>query len=62
MAALLDEGRVAGRADARGLAVTAKDLQMGIGTIPDSVLHYLTDKKDLGVHTEMFPTDSWNWP
>jgi len=29
-------------------------LQMGIGTIPDSVLHYLTDKKDLGVHTEMF--------
>jgi len=29
-------------------------LQMGIGTIPDSVLYYLTDKKDLGVHTEMF--------
>ena len=29
-------------------------LQMGIGTIPDSVLNYLTDKKDLGVHTEMF--------
>jgi acyl-CoA hydrolase/GNAT superfamily N-acetyltransferase len=29
-------------------------LQMGIGTIPDSVLHSLTDKKDLGVHTEMF--------
>jgi len=29
-------------------------LQMGIGTIPDSVLHYLEDKKDLGVHTEMF--------
>lgn len=29
-------------------------LQMGIGTIPDSVLHYLTDKKDLGIHTEMF--------
>ena len=29
-------------------------LQMGIGTIPDSVLQYLTDKKDLGVHTEMF--------
>jgi acyl-CoA hydrolase len=32
-------------------------LQMGIGTIPDAVLHYLGDKKDLGVHTEMF-TDS----
>jgi len=29
-------------------------LQMGIGTIPDSVLYYLTEKKDLGVHTEMF--------
>ncbi len=29
-------------------------LQMGIGTIPDSVLHYLTDKKDIGIHTEMF--------
>ena len=29
-------------------------LQMGIGTIPDSVLNYLHDKKDLGVHTEMF--------
>ena len=29
-------------------------LQMGIGTIPDSVLHYLADKKDLGIHTEMF--------
>ncbi|MEO1333997.1 MAG: acetyl-CoA hydrolase/transferase C-terminal domain-containing protein, partial [Myxococcota bacterium] len=29
-------------------------LQMGIGTIPDAVLTYLGDKKDLGVHTEMF--------
>ncbi len=29
-------------------------IQMGIGTIPDSVLYYLTDKKDLGIHTEMF--------
>lgn len=29
-------------------------MQMGIGTIPDSVLYYLTEKKDLGVHTEMF--------
>ncbi len=29
-------------------------LQMGIGTIPDAVLAYLQDKKDLGVHTEMF--------
>lgn len=29
-------------------------LQMGIGAIPDSVLRYLHDKKDLGIHTEMF--------
>jgi acetyl-CoA hydrolase len=29
-------------------------LQMGIGGIPDSVLRYLGDKHDLGVHTEMF--------
>lgn len=28
-------------------------LQMGIGGIPDAVLHYLEGKKDLGVHTEM---------
>jgi len=27
---------------------------MGIGIIPDVVLQFLTDKKDLGVHTEMF--------
>jgi acyl-CoA hydrolase len=29
-------------------------LQMGIGAIPDAVLACLTDKEDLGVHTEMF--------
>lgn len=29
-------------------------LQMGIGEIPDAVLLFLGDKKDLGVHTEMF--------
>jgi acyl-CoA hydrolase/GNAT superfamily N-acetyltransferase len=28
-------------------------VQMGIGTIPDSILASLIDKKDLGVHTEM---------
>jgi acyl-CoA hydrolase/GNAT superfamily N-acetyltransferase len=28
-------------------------LQMGIGTIPDSILASLADRKDLGVHTEM---------
>ncbi|MCU7493180.1 MAG: acetyl-CoA hydrolase/transferase family protein [Ignavibacteria bacterium] len=29
-------------------------LQMGIGAIPDAVLRFLKNKKDLGVHTEMF--------
>jgi 4-hydroxybutyrate CoA-transferase len=29
-------------------------MQMGIGAIPDAVLKYLHDKKDLGVHTELF--------
>jgi len=29
-------------------------LQMGIGAIPDAVLNYLQDKRDLGIHTELF--------
>jgi acetyl-CoA hydrolase len=29
-------------------------MQMGIGSIPDAVLNYLENKRDLGVHTEMF--------
>ncbi len=29
-------------------------LQLGIGGIPDAVLDFLDDKRDLGVHTEMF--------
>ncbi len=29
-------------------------LQTGIGAIPDAVLHQLTDRKHLGVHTELF--------
>lgn len=29
-------------------------LQLGIGAIPDAVLNFLTDKHDLGVHSEMF--------
>ena len=29
-------------------------MQMGIGAIPDAVLKYLYDKRDLGVHTELF--------
>ena len=29
-------------------------MQMGIGAVPDAVLKHLYDKKDLGVHTELF--------
>jgi acyl-CoA hydrolase len=29
-------------------------LQLGIGAIPDSILKCLDDRKDLGIHTEMF--------
>lgn len=29
-------------------------MQMGIGAIPDTVLKHLYDKRDLGVHTELF--------
>lgn len=29
-------------------------LQLGIGAIPDAVLLFLKDKKDLGIHSEMF--------
>ncbi len=29
-------------------------MQIGIGTIPDAVLKYLYNKKDLGIHTELF--------
>jgi 4-hydroxybutyrate CoA-transferase len=29
-------------------------LQVGIGGIPDAVLHCLVDRRDLGIHTEMF--------
>ncbi len=42
---------------ARNIADLIEDgstLQMGIGGIPDAVLLYLKDKKDLGVHSEMF--------
>ena len=29
-------------------------MQLGIGSIPNAVLKYLFDKKDLGIHTELF--------
>ena len=36
-----------------GLIPDGATLQLGIGAIPDAVLASLTDKKDLGIHTEM---------
>lgn len=41
----------------RNVARLIKDgatLQLGIGAIPDAVLQSLTDRRDLGIHTEMF--------
>lgn len=37
-----------------GLIEDGDTLQLGIGAIPDAVLMFLKDKKDLGIHTEMF--------
>ena len=37
-----------------GLIEDGSALQMGIGAIPDAVLSYLHNHKDLGIHTEMF--------
>jgi acetyl-CoA hydrolase len=37
-----------------GLIEDGSTLQMGIGNIPNAVLNYLDDKKDLGIHTELF--------
>jgi 4-hydroxybutyrate CoA-transferase len=37
-----------------GLIDNGSTLQTGIGGIPDAVLKWLTDKRDLGVHTELF--------
>jgi acyl-CoA hydrolase len=37
-----------------GLIEDGSTLQMGIGAIPDAVLRFLDNHKNLGVHTEMF--------
>ena len=37
-----------------GLIEDGSTIQTGIGGIPDAVLQYLTDKRDLGIHTELF--------
>ncbi|MGQ9826028.1 MAG: acetyl-CoA hydrolase/transferase family protein [Desulfotomaculales bacterium] len=37
-----------------GLIEDGSTLQLGIGAIPDAVLMFLGEKRDLGIHTEMF--------
>lgn len=37
-----------------GLIQDGDTLQLGIGAIPDAVLLFLKEKKDLGIHSEMF--------
>ncbi len=37
-----------------GLIPDGATMQLGIGAIPDAVLKYLYDKRDLGIHTELF--------
>lgn len=37
-----------------GLIPDGATMQMGIGAIPDAVLKHLFEKKDLGIHTELF--------
>lgn len=40
--------------NAASLIPDGATLQLGIGAIPDAVLLFLTGKKDLGIHSEMF--------
>lgn len=40
--------------NAASLIPDGATLQLGIGAIPDAVLLFLRDKKDLGIHSEMF--------
>jgi len=37
-----------------GLIPDGATMQLGIGAVPDAVLKHLYDRKDLGVHTELF--------
>src|SRR5512135_495151 len=37
-----------------GLIPDGATMQMGIGAIPDAVLNFLGEKRDLGIHSEMF--------
>ncbi len=35
-------------------------LQLGIGGLPNACARNLMDKKDLGIHTEMFTDSMWD--
>src|SRR5512139_261618 len=48
-----DVARAIGR-NVADLVENGSTLQMGIGEIPDAVLLFLKEKRDLGIHTEMF--------
>ena len=48
-----DEARKIGEYIA-ALVEDGATIEFGIGTIPQSVLEFLRDKRDLGIHTEMF--------
>ncbi|HEU4401257.1 MAG TPA: acetyl-CoA hydrolase/transferase C-terminal domain-containing protein [Candidatus Polarisedimenticolia bacterium] len=37
-----------------GLVEDGSTLQMGIGGVPDAILPFLMDRRDLGIHSEMF--------
>lgn len=51
-----DSGKVAPRIgkNVADLVPDGATIQVGYGSIPDAILAFLEDKKDLGVHTEMF--------
>jgi len=50
---LTDVEKVIGK-NCAGLVSDGDTLQLGIGALPDAVLLSLKDKKDLGIHSEMF--------
>ena len=43
-----------GKLIAENLVEDGATMQLGIGSVPDAVLSYLTGHKDLGIHSEMF--------
>ncbi len=50
-----EKDMIIGRAIANHI-IDGATIQLGIGGIPNAVAYFLKDKKDLGIHTEMFTT------